>query len=122
MDVCGVTLIRVFQSCAILNPRTSSALERVGKLQEQAAVGRDSLPGLQARQDVYMTSLALADAHQALGKLVGSRSDVEEGLIFGGPKDCRIRHSQRVFDRARLDAHRHVEVFLQLCAWILRDN
>jgi len=89
--------------------RPALVLERIGELQEQAAITDDSIAGTQAFQNLRLSSLALADFHRSAAELIRARGYVNERLIFIVAQHGGIRDGDGVlFDtcvHGRRDVH-----------------
>src|SRR5664279_6660788 len=93
-------------------------LQRVCKLQEQAAVSDDAITGVQSGCDLRLSLYAVPESDGAPAKLVSSHFDVHEGLVFTVTQHRGIRYGNGVLDCAGIHHYRHVHVFLKLLAGI----
>ena len=90
------------------------ALQRVRKLQEQAAVSDNPVARLEAAGDLRLSFLAFAESDRTHSELIRRQLGVNERLIFAVAQNRGIGHGDRILDRSRLDRRGHVHVFLQL--------
>src|ERR1700733_9957029 len=95
------------------------ALQRVRKLQEQAAISNDLVARLQSACNLGLSIQALPQRHRASSKLVRRCRDVNKRLVFVIAEDGSVRKRNGVGDHTSVYGRYHVHVFLQLRAGIV---
>ncbi len=100
----------------------SSVLQRIGKLQKQAAVAHNFVSGGNAFQDLSDAVLALPGFHLAPPELVGAGGDINKGLVVVVAQHRCIGYGDGVGDSARRHRDRAVHVALQLFAGIIHND
>src|SRR5579862_858238 len=94
------------------------ALQRVRKLQEQAAVSDDLVARFQPAGDLRLPVQTFSECHRTSAKLVRGCSGVNKRLVLGVAENCGIRKRNSVGDRARVYSRYNVHVFLEFFARI----
>src|SRR5580700_11041219 len=100
----------------------SSALERVGKLEKQAAVPHNFVSGGKTFRDLRHPVLTWPGFDIASAELVGADGNIDKGLVVVVVQHGRVRHGNRVGDLACRHRHRAVHIAFQLFARIVHNN
>src|SRR5208282_4856829 len=97
-------------------------LQRVRKLQEQAAISDDVITGIESRCNLGLSLEAFTQSDGAPSKLIRICLDVHEGLVFTVTQNGGIRYCNSVLDGARIHRCDHIHVLLQLLTGIAGLN
>src|SRR5277367_5467904 len=90
------------------------ALQRVRKLQEQAAISDDLVTRFQPASNLRLTIQTLSECYRASAKLVRRCRGINKRLVLGIAQDGRIRERNGILDRARVHGSNHVHIFFEL--------
>src|ERR1019366_4237420 len=116
--ILGFILARVvvtfLKACAIL-----LALQRVRKLQEQAAISYDLVTSFQPAGNLRLSVQAFSERDGASAKLFRTRRGINKRLVLAIAQYSSIRESNGICDRARVYGGNHVHIFLQFLAGIV---
>src|SRR5665811_132654 len=86
------------------------ALQRVRKLQEQAAISNNAISGVQSGLNLGLSLNAVPESDGAPAKLFVSRLNINERLVLTVPQYGGIRHCNGVLDRAGIHRRHHVHI------------
>src|SRR5271167_2936212 len=90
-------LARGFQACTL-----RLALQRVRKLQEQAAISDDLVASFQPAGNLRLSIQAFSKGHGASAKLVRRGRGINKRLVLGIAQDSSIREHNGMRDGARV--------------------
>src|ERR1019366_1653546 len=100
-------------------PVAPLTLQRIRKLQEQAAIPDDPVAGFQTAGNLRLPIQTFSERNRASAKLVRRCRGINKRLVLGIAQDSRIRERNGILNLARVYSRNHVHIFLQLFAGIV---
>src|SRR5271167_4631428 len=105
-------LARIVVTCSKL-ARPLSALERVRKLQEQAAISNHPIARLQATGNLRLSVETFSERNRSSPELIRRCRRIYKGLILAIAQHGRIRQGNRIRNRTGVYGRDHEHIFLQ---------
>jgi len=87
-------------------------LQRVRKLQEQAAISDDLVTRFQPAENFRLSIQAFTERNRASAKLVRRCRGINKRLVLRIAQDRCIRERNRILNRTRVNSRNHVHIFL----------
>src|SRR5271156_3723682 len=95
-------------------------LQRVCKLQEQAAISDDPVARFQPAENLRLSIQAFPECHGTSAELILRRHGINKGLVLVIAQYCSIRKRNGITDNARVYGSHDVHILLQFLAGIVR--
>src|SRR5579872_775258 len=108
-----------FLRCRAIPASYSLALQRIRKLQEQAAIPDDLVASFQPAGNLRLPIHTLPERHRTSAKLVRGNGGVNKRLVLGVAQNCGIGKRYGMGNRAGIYTRYNVHVFLKFFARIV---